>query len=100
MSYINPDDHSPYRCHEHHGLVRDFGGERPRIVCLCGSTRFVGEFNRQRKALTEAGQIVLSIEVVTTQARADDRNTLTRRSRHGWTNCTSARSTSPTTCGC
>src|SRR5580692_12307871 len=57
---------------EHHDLVRDFGGERPRIVCLCGSTRFVDEFNRQRKALTEAGEIVLSIEVVTTQARADD----------------------------
>src|ERR1022692_3975528 len=45
---------------------------RPRIVCLCGSTRFVDEFNRQRKALTEAGEIVLSIEVVTTQARKDD----------------------------
>jgi len=59
-------------CHEHHGLVRDFGGPRPRIVCLCGSTRFVDEFNRQRKALTEAGVIVLSIEVVTTQARSED----------------------------
>lgn len=45
---------------------------RTRVVCLCGSTRFVDEFNRQRKALTEAGEIVLSIEVVTTQAREDD----------------------------
>src|ERR1017187_2449272 len=44
----------------------------PRIVCLCGSTRFVAEFNRQRKELTERGQIVLSIEVVTTQAREHD----------------------------
>ncbi len=44
----------------------------PPIVCLCGSTRFVAEFNRQRKALTEAGQIVLSIEIVTTQHRYDD----------------------------
>jgi hypothetical protein len=59
-------------CQEIHGLVRDFGGPRPRIVCLCGSTRFVDEFNRQRKILTEAGEIVLSIEVVTTQARESD----------------------------
>jgi hypothetical protein len=44
----------------------------PPIVCLCGSTRFVDEFNRYRKTLTEAGEIVLSIEVVTTQAREDD----------------------------
>ena len=68
MSY----PHYGSECHEHHDLVRDFGGQRPCIVCLCGSTRFVDEFNRQRKALTEAGEIVLSIEVVTTQAREHD----------------------------
>ena len=45
---------------------------RPAIVCLCGSTRFVDEFNRQRVALTRAGQIVLSIEIVTTQPPGDD----------------------------
>ena len=45
---------------------------RPAIVCLCGSTRFADEFNRQRIALTCAGQIVLSIEIVTTQAPGDD----------------------------
>jgi hypothetical protein len=44
----------------------------PPIVCLCGSTRFVDEFNRQRRDLTRAGQIVLSIEIVTTQAATDD----------------------------
>ncbi len=44
----------------------------PPVVCLCGSTRFVEEFNRQRKTLTYAGQIVLSIEIVTTQARGAD----------------------------
>jgi hypothetical protein len=44
----------------------------PPVVCLCGSTRFVAEFNRQRKELTERGEIVLSIEVVTTQARQHD----------------------------
>lgn len=57
---------------ETHDLVRDFGGKRPEIVVLCGSTRFVDEFNRQRKTLTEHGEIVLSIEVVTTQAREHD----------------------------
>lgn len=44
----------------------------PPVVCLCGSTRFADEFNRQRKRLTYDGQIVLSIEIITTQARADD----------------------------
>lgn len=68
MSY----PHYSTECAEHHGLVCDFGGERPLIVCLCGSTRFVDEFNEQRKILTEGGEIVLSIEVVTTQAREDD----------------------------
>lgn len=53
-------------------LSAEFHGERPRIVCLCGSTRFVDEFNHQRKILTEAGEIVLSIEVATTQARDQD----------------------------
>jgi hypothetical protein len=52
--------------------IRRFHGPVPRIVCLCGSTRFVQEFNRQRKVLTEAGEIVLSIEIVTTQAREHD----------------------------
>ena len=54
--------------------VRELAGlpPMPPIVCLCGSTRFVEAFNRSRKILTEAGEIVLSIEVVTTQAREDD----------------------------
>lgn len=62
----------PCACADHHDLVRDFAGPRPRIVVLCGSTRFVDEFNRQRKQLTEDGRIVLSIEVVTTQSRDQD----------------------------
>ena len=44
----------------------------PVVVCLCGSTRFVDEFNRQREKLTLEGKIVLSIEIVTTQSREDD----------------------------
>ena len=50
------------------GLRDDF----PNIVCLCGSTRFISEYNRQRKALTEAGHIVLAVEIVTTQAPEAD----------------------------
>lgn len=68
MSY----PHVSTECAEHHGLVRDFGGTRPEIVVLCGSTRFVDVFNLERKRLTEEGAIVLSIEVVTTQAREQD----------------------------
>jgi multidrug resistance efflux pump len=68
MSY----PHYATDCGDHHGLVVDFGGPRPEIVVLCGSTRFVDHFNQWRKDLTEAGVIVLSIEVVTTQARDQD----------------------------
>ena len=64
--------HLSTECHEHHGTVVDYGGPKPPITVLCGSTRFVDEFNRQAKELTEAGHIVLSIEVVTTQARDQD----------------------------
>lgn len=47
-------------------------GERPSIVCLCGSTRFVSAFNKAKEDETLAGHIVLSIEIVTTQSRNDD----------------------------
>lgn len=72
MGVVMELPHFSADCHDYHGLVRDFGDSRPEIVCLCGSTRFVDEFNKQRKELTELGQIVLSIEVVTSQAREDD----------------------------
>lgn len=64
-------------CVDYHGLVRDFGyklgdrlravdseaqrATRPRIVCLCGSTRFYREFQQANYELTLAGEIVLSI---------------------------------------
>lgn len=48
-------------CDEHHDLVRDFAGERPRIVCLCGSTRFYGEFQQANYDLTMQGAVVLSV---------------------------------------
>ena len=34
---------------------------RPRIACLCGSTKFKDEFLKVQKALTLAGWIVLSV---------------------------------------
>jgi hypothetical protein len=48
-------------CDEYHELVRDFGGERPRIVCLCGSTRFYAQFQEANYRLTMQGEIVLSV---------------------------------------
>ena len=57
MSY----PHFTPECDEHHGLVRDFGGERPRIVCLSGSSRFYDEYQQANYELTMKGEIVLSI---------------------------------------
>ena len=34
--------------------------ERPEIVCICGSTRFVDEIHAANRALTFAGAIVLA----------------------------------------
>lgn len=59
MSY----GHYSNECHEHHDLVVDFGCEvgatRPRIVVLCGSTRFRDEFTETNRRLTLEGAIVL-----------------------------------------
>jgi hypothetical protein len=69
----DPDEPIPFaRTPKAHATLANPPGGFPPIVCLCGSTRFVEEFNRQRRELTEHGQIVLAIEVVTTQARQDD----------------------------
>ncbi|MEV0831489.1 MULTISPECIES: hypothetical protein [Streptosporangiaceae] len=57
MSYT----HFSADCADHHDLVRDFGGPRPRIVVLCGSTRFSGAFQEANLRETLAGRIVLSI---------------------------------------
>jgi hypothetical protein len=43
-------------------LPEYFGAyKRPKIVCLCGSTRFYEEFQRQNYLETMAGNIVLSV---------------------------------------
>ena len=57
MSY----PHYSSECAEYHALVRDFESERPRIVCLCGSTRFYPHFQRANYEQTMAGKIVLSV---------------------------------------
>ncbi|MEU4224335.1 hypothetical protein AB0F17_08580 [Nonomuraea sp. NPDC026600] len=41
-------------------LVREFGGDCPPIVALCGSTRFRDEFARANRDLTSEGHIVLA----------------------------------------
>lgn len=37
------------------------GFERPRVITLCGSTRFMDEFERQNRRLTLEGNVVLSV---------------------------------------
>jgi dienelactone hydrolase len=56
MSY----PHFSSDCAGFHDLVRDFGGDRPTIICLCGSTRFRDDFARINRDLTLAGAIVLA----------------------------------------
>ena len=46
--------------------------DRPSVVCLCGSTRFVDTFNEWRKRLTLEGKIVVSIELVLPQSERED----------------------------
>lgn len=50
------------------GVKADMSTERPRIVCLCGSSRFWKTFERVNMEETLAGRIVLSIG---TERRSD-----------------------------
>lgn len=52
--------HTSADCGGFHDLVRDFEGERPTIICLCGSTRFRDEFARVNRELTRGGAIVVA----------------------------------------
>lgn len=49
-------------------LSKDF----PKIICLCGSTRFVDYYNHWRKEFTLQGYIVLGIELVVPQTHQQD----------------------------
>ena len=53
--------HTSADCDEYHGLVRDFGGPRPEIVTLCGSTRFKDEIHAANERLTRQGKLVISL---------------------------------------
>lgn len=57
MTYL----HTSAECGERHDLVVDFGGKKPPIVVLCGSTRFSHAFREANLRETLAGRIVLSI---------------------------------------
>jgi hypothetical protein len=57
MSY----SHYAMDCVNVHDLVCDFGGPKPTITVLCGSTRFSDAFQEANLRLTMAGEIVLSI---------------------------------------
>lgn len=70
MSY----PHFSSDCDEYHDLVRDFGGKRPPITVLCGSTRFKDAWYEQGKRLTHAGHIVLSVGDLDTSSAARDVN--------------------------
>ena len=50
------------------GFLRRAG--RPKIVCLCGSTRFLSAFRQAHKQEALAGRIVLSVECVTSSDHA------------------------------
>lgn len=56
MSY----PHFSSDCTTHHDLVVDFQGTRPKIVALCGSTRFRDEFTAANRDLTRQGVIVVA----------------------------------------
>jgi hypothetical protein len=46
---------------ETYDLQRNFGGPRPTITVLCGSTRFKDEINAANARLTLAGDLVISL---------------------------------------
>lgn len=46
--------------------------DKPLVVTLCGSTRFVDYFNDWRRILTLRGEIVLGIELVVPQTYQQD----------------------------
>ena len=60
MSYT----HTTADCHEHHDLVVNFGSEpKPKIITLCGSTRFKDKINEVNANLTMCGNLVISLGV-------------------------------------
>ena len=58
---MSNDLHLGGACAGYHDLVVDFGGPKPTIVVLCGSTRFSEAYRQANLRETLAGKIVLSI---------------------------------------
>lgn len=48
--------------------------QKPKVVCLCGSTRFKDEFVKANERLTLAGKVVLTVGLFT---HADKRTEIT-----------------------
>lgn len=67
MSY----SHFPSDCAEYNDLAVRFGGPRPTIVVLCGSTRFEKEFRRVAFELTLDGAIVVKPDVFMNDGHAE-----------------------------
>lgn len=59
MSY----PHFSTECERYHDHVVDYGGPRPVITVLCGSTRFKAEINKVNAELTMNGELVISLGV-------------------------------------
>jgi hypothetical protein len=66
---LNKDD--PCECRQQ--LMGALGqlAPLPRIVCLCGSTRFMDAFHEANRRLSLAGEIVLTVEIVTYDSSSD-----------------------------
>lgn len=59
------------------GVAHDRGNKLvPRVVCLCGSTRFMAEFHAANARETLAGKIVLTVAVVTSGVDAPGKDSL------------------------
>lgn len=54
-----------------HDYAPKFGGPRPKVVTLCGSTRFKAEFERTAAQLTMAGVIVVKPDVFMNDGHAE-----------------------------
>lgn len=56
-------------------------GERPTIVCLCGSTRFIDAFHAANRRESLAGRIVLTVEIARSEDDAEHNATDPERKR-------------------
>ena len=45
--------------------------ERPKIICLCGSTRFMDAFHKANREESLKGNIVLTVEIITYDGATD-----------------------------